>query len=71
MPKNVGTTDRLVRLVVAAAAVLGSVATGVASAAGIILLVLAAVLLATGLAGSCPLYVPFRLSTRRRGDATA
>jgi hypothetical protein len=71
MPQNMGTTDRLARLVIAAAAVGGSLGVGDASAAGIVLLVVAAIMALTSAAGFCPLYVPIRLSTRRHGIARA
>lgn len=71
MPQNMGTTDRFARLVIGAAALLGGLGVGVASAAGIVLLVVAAIMLVTSAVGFCPLYVPFRLSTRRRGFARA
>ncbi len=72
MPQNMGTTDRTVRLVIGAAALLvGGFGTGFVNPAGIVLLVVAALMLATGAAGFCPLYVPFRLRTRRGGIARA
>lgn len=66
MPRNVGLTDRGGRLVAAAAALAVALWVGAGSAAGIVLLVVAGVMLATALSGSCPAYVPFRLSTCRR-----
>jgi hypothetical protein len=69
MPQNVGTTDRAVRVVVAVAATLVAGWAGFGTAAGIVLLAIAAVLLVTGASGFCPLYVPFHLSTCRHGTA--
>jgi hypothetical protein len=66
MPRNVGLTDRRGRLIVAAAALLVALWAGAGSVAGIVLLVVAAVMLATSFSGSCPLYLPFRVSTCRR-----
>ncbi len=66
MPRNVGLTDRGGRLIVAAAALLVALWAGAGSVAGIVLLVVAAVMLATSLSGSCPLYLPFRVNTCRR-----
>jgi len=62
--KNVGTTDRIIRFVVAAIfAVLYF--TGVVSGTfGIVLLVLAVVFALTAAVTVCPLYLPFGLSTR-------
>lgn len=69
MPQNMGTTDRAVRVVVTVAATLVAGWAGFGTAAGIVLLAIAAVLLVTGASGFCPLYVPFHLSTRRHGAA--
>ena len=69
MAQNMGTTDRAVRIVVAAVAALGAGWAGFGTAGGIVLLAIAAVLLVTGASGFCPLYVPFPLSTRRHGAA--
>jgi hypothetical protein len=66
-----GPTDRAVRLVIAAAAVLISLAVGFGSVAGIVLLAVAAIMLATSAAGFCPLYAPIRLSTCRHCAARA
>jgi len=65
MKTNMGSADRLVRLVVAVVlAVL--IFTGVVEGTwGWILAVLAAVFVLTSLIGFCPLYVPFKISTRR------
>jgi hypothetical protein len=67
MAQNMGTTDRAVRVTVAVAASLVAGGAGFGTAAGIVLLAIAAVLLVTGASGFCPLYLPFHLSTRRHG----
>lgn len=60
MTKNIGKVDKVVRLVLAMAiAVLGIV---FKSWLGLI----AIVPLATALVGTCPLYLPFGISTRRK-----
>jgi hypothetical protein len=60
MTKNIGKVDKVVRLVLAVAiAVLGIV---FKSWLGLI----AIVPLATALVGTCPLYLPFGISTRRK-----
>ena len=60
MTKNIGKVDKVVRLVLAIAiAVLGIV---FKSWLGLI----ANVPLATALVGTCPLYLPFGISTRRK-----
>ena len=69
MPKNMGTVDRIVRIVAAivlAALFLNGTLSGVL---GIVALVVAVVFLATSLLGSCPLYVPLGMSTCKGGKA--
>jgi hypothetical protein len=64
MTRNMGTTDRLVRgLLVAPLAAAAAVLVGAGSVGGILLLVLAAVMVATAASGSCPLYRLVGLST--------
>ena len=63
MKKNVGSIDKIIRLVLAMVFVvlnLTHVTTGVI---GIVLLVLAIVFAATSFIGFCPLYLPFGLNT--------
>jgi hypothetical protein len=64
--KNMGLVDRLVRTVLAVAvAVL--IITGVLNgAAAIVLGILGGIFLVTSIVGVCPLYLLFRISTRRR-----
>lgn len=66
MKKNEGSLDRIIRVIVALA--LGYLYfTGITTGAfGIILLVLGAILLLTGLIGVCPLYMLFNLSTAKK-----
>jgi hypothetical protein len=56
MNRNMGTADRVVRLVLAVAAIVGGIAAGSGSALGIVLFVVAAVFVVTSLVGFCPLY---------------
>lgn len=65
MKQNMGTTDRIIRVIIAALFAylyFGGIVTG---ALGIILLVLAVVFLATSVIAFCPLYLPFKISTRK------
>lgn len=62
-----GQIDRLVRAaLVAPLLVIAAVALGATTVVGIVLLALAAIMLATAAAGSCPLYRLVSLDTRRR-----
>jgi hypothetical protein len=63
MKKNMGSADRIIRLVLAAVfAVLFFTGT-VSGTVGIVLLVLGGVFALTSVVSFCPLYAPFGLST--------
>ncbi|MCA1751442.1 MAG: DUF2892 domain-containing protein [Flavobacteriales bacterium] len=63
MKKNMGSTDRIVRILAAIAfAVLYFTGT-VTGTAGLVLLILGAVFLLTSFVSFCPLYAPFGIST--------
>lgn len=63
MKKNMGSTDRVIRVILAIIfAVLYFTGT-VTGTAGLILLVLGGVFLLTSLISFCPLYAPFGIST--------
>ena len=61
--KNMGTGDRVTRIVVAIAIGALLVAGRISGIAAIALLIIAAVLLITGLVARCPGYVPFGINT--------
>jgi uncharacterized membrane protein len=63
MKKNVGTLDRLIRLIVALVIVVLLVTKTLAGTLALILGILAAVFLLTSAIGFCGLYVPFKIST--------
>lgn len=66
---NVGATDRMARIVLAAGAVLGAGVVGFSSPWGIVLLVVAAILVLTGAVGYCPAYTVLHVDTRSHHDA--
>lgn len=66
MTKNMGTVDRIIRFLfaaVVAALYFGNVISGTLA---LILGILAVVFLITSFVGFCPLYAPFKLSTRKQ-----
>ena len=72
MKQNIGTTDRILRIVVAAPVfVILGIVTGPAAPISWVFYVLGAVMLGTGVVGFCPLYLPFKLSTRSRAAGSA
>jgi hypothetical protein len=65
MKKNIGTADRTIRTIVAIAIGLLLLTEQITGVVGIVLGVLALVLLGTSMMGFCPLYAPFKISTRK------
>lgn len=64
LKKNMGTVDRTIRLVVAAVIAILIFTGNLTGLAAIILGILAAVFVITSLVSTCPLYLPFGLSSR-------
>ena len=63
MKKNMGTADRIIRLIIAA--IVGVLYfTGIVSGTlGVVLLILAGIFVLTSVISFCPLYAPFGIST--------
>ncbi len=66
MKKNLGTTDRVIRILVAVLFAVLYFTDVVPGTLGIVLLVLGVVFLLTSLVSFCPLYFPFGFSTRKK-----
>lgn len=66
MKSNMGSTDRIVRIVIAAIIAVLFFTKVIVGTLGIVLLVLAIVFLATSFIKFCPLYLPFGLDTRSK-----
>ena len=62
LKKNVGTIDRVIRALIAVAAVIAYTG-GVLGSFGWVLLVVAAIMAVTALVSVCPLYLLFGIST--------
>ena len=58
-----GSMDRLIRVIIAAAVAVLYFTGTITGTLGIVLLVLAGIFVATSLVSFCPLYAPFGLST--------
>ena len=69
MTKNMGTIDRAIRTIIAITIGVLYFTGQISGLAAIILGVLAVIFLLTSLVGSCPLYLPFGLSTQQKGGA--
>jgi len=66
MKKNMGTLDRIIRLVVAAVIAVLYFTKTLSGLPAIILGVLAVIFVVTSFVGFCPLYLPFGLSTHKK-----
>ena len=63
MKKNMGSADKIIRLVIAAVLAILFFTKVVTGTLGIILLVIAIVFVLTSLISFCPLYLPFGINT--------
>jgi hypothetical protein len=66
MPKNMGLIDRLVRVAFAAAVAILYFAGIISGTLALVLGILAAIFLITAAVGTCPLYIPFKISTKKK-----
>jgi len=64
--KNMGTLDRIIRLVIAVAVAVLYFTGSLSGLAAIILGILAIIFVVTSFVGFCPLYLAFGLSTRKQ-----
>ena len=68
MKKNMGTIDRLIRVLVAVVIALLYFLHAISGTLAIILLIVAAIFILTSLVSFCPLYLPFKLSTAKKKE---
>jgi hypothetical protein len=66
MKKNMGTADRIIRVIIAAIIVVLYFSGTITGTLGIVLIVLSLVFALTSLVSFCPLYLPLGLSTLRK-----
>jgi len=66
MKKNMGTTDRTIRILVAVIIAVLYFANVISGTLAIILLILAGIFVVTSILGFCPLYVLFGWSTKKK-----
>ncbi|MFC4292094.1 DUF2892 domain-containing protein [Sphingorhabdus arenilitoris] len=66
MTKNMGSADRLIRLLVVVAIIAAYFMGAISGTIAIVGLIAAGIFLLTSLIGTCPLYLPFGLSTLRK-----
>lgn len=66
MKKNMGTIDRILRVIVAVVIAVLYFTNAISGTVAIVLLALAAIFILTSLISFCPLYLPLGLSTIRK-----
>lgn len=66
MKKNIGTIDKIVRILIAVVIAILYFTNVISGTLGIILLVLSAIFILTSLLGVCPLYLPFKINTKKK-----
>lgn len=67
MKKNMGTVDKVIRILIAVAIAVLFYTQVIAGTLGIVLLILAAVFVITSLISFCPLYLPVGINTGKKG----
>lgn len=66
MKKNMGSLDKIIRIILAALFAVLYFMNVIPGTLGIVLMVLSAVLVLTSLVSFCPLYAPFGISTCKK-----
>jgi predicted ABC-type exoprotein transport system permease subunit len=69
MKKNMGNTDKIIRLIIVAGIAILYFSGVVTGTIGIVLLILAGIFVLTSLVGFCPLYTLFGMNTCPRKEA--
>jgi hypothetical protein len=68
MKKNMGTIDKVVRILIAVVFGVLYFTNVISGVLGIILLILAVIFVLTSLISFCPLYLPFGISTAKKKE---
>jgi uncharacterized membrane protein len=66
MKKNMGTVDKVIRILVAVVVVILYFTHVISGVLALVLLILSAIFVVTSLLSFCPLYLPFGLSTKKK-----
>ena len=66
MKKNMGTIDKVIRILVAVVVVVLYFTNLISGVLGIVLLALSAIFVVTSLISFCPLYLPFGINTGKK-----
>jgi hypothetical protein len=68
MKKNMGTIDKVIRVLIAIVLVALYYSNAITGTLGIVLVIVSVVLVVTSLIGICPLYLPFGISTAKKKE---
>jgi hypothetical protein len=68
MKKNVGSIDKVIRILMALVVIVLYFAHAISGTLAVILLILSAILILTSLISFCPLYWPFGISTSKKTE---
>jgi hypothetical protein len=66
MKQNMGTIDRVIRVLLAIVVLVLYLTGNISGTAAIILGIFAVIFVLTSLVGFCPLYVPLKISTKKK-----
>ena len=66
MKQNMGTADRTIRIILAIVVAILYFTKQISGTAAIVLGIFAIIFLVTSSIGFCPLYVPFKISTKKK-----
>jgi hypothetical protein len=70
MKKNMGTADRIIRIIGAAIITCLYIFKVISGTLAIVLLIVAGIFILTSFVSFCPLYFPFGISTRKKEEKT-
>jgi hypothetical protein len=66
MKKNLGTVDKVIRVLVAVIVLVLYFTHVISGTLAVILLIVAGIFVVTSIFGTCPLYIPLGISTRKK-----
>ncbi|MDA8410111.1 MAG: DUF2892 domain-containing protein [Treponema sp.] len=69
MPKNMGTVDRIIRILLAVVIAILFFTNQITGVAAIVLGIIAIIFVLTSLVSFCPLYLPFKINTGAKKKA--
>jgi hypothetical protein len=70
MKNNMGTVDKVIRILIAALFIVLYSTDAISGIPGIVLLIFAGIFLVTSVIGFCPLYQPLKINTTGRNQKT-